>query len=99
MSDRPAPKFQVGEEVVIVGSRGEHFFGEAVVQAIDWGEGTTEPNFYTNWYEGWVYVVSPNPRDNGKPWTERALRKKHLPSTQSFAELLQSIQQPNKVKA
>lgn len=102
MSDRPAPKFQVGEEVLYATNitrsyrsfmgfswsraRYAHQTGEGMVTAV----GT-----FSEWPGHLLYKLDTSPH-----WyTEQSLRKKYRPSTQSFTELLQSIQQPNKVKA
>lgn len=98
MSDRPAPKFQVGEEVVYLsearrpGKWLDGVIAEAKYAANGW-TGTKSGKMYP---PGWKY------RFVGQAWSpETHIRKrpKFDRADQSFTELLQSIQQPNKVKA
>lgn len=84
MSDRPAPKFQVGEEVIVAPVDSQPW--SAIVMRRDLSDGARSR---------WVYQCTPD----GARWAESVLRKRPQLSTQSFTELLQSTQQPNKVKA
>lgn len=40
--------------------------------------------------EGWYYSISPNPIGSGD-WAQRALRKRHTPSGESFNELMDEL--------
>lgn len=96
------PKFEVGEEVILVTKTFPEHNGERVVEAV-----LTRGENYTGRLTGFnvlleldnlhtfVYLLSGkevDPRDGLEiVWAESSLRKKHKPAEMSFSALMQSL--------
>ena len=89
--------FKLGEECILQSERYPELNGDCIVLKVldkkprrgHFAGGVTK---IMNTYSYIVTVESPN----GFPWSERALRKKHKPSTDSLSTMIEEL---NKVKA
>lgn len=101
MNTRSQPRYAVGEYVIIYSTAYPHLMGRvAQIRAIHYprehymdriSKVRTEVVLKS---EPFVYRMAdpiPNGRDQECLFTERALRKKHLPSHWSFADLIKHI--------
>lgn len=87
------PKFEVGEEVILVSVSCPELNGEATVLSVKYCEYIN--NRTENKEEGYLYELTIESRYSG--WMESALRKKHKPSDMSFHELMDSLNTTLKV--
>lgn len=95
MSDTPQPKFQVGEEVILI-DRTETIRAEVVVTERKYGD--REDIHTKEQSKGYVYVVDPDPCPGLTPWWgETALRKKYKPG-EDFDTLMNSLKSPTPEK-
>lgn len=84
MNNTPSPKFQVGEEVILLSHYEPHFNGDRVIMDMwymDFSEDGEEEDLV------WGYELV----GLEGYWRENTLRKKYQPSTESFTELMNSI--------
>src|SRR5690242_19636215 len=88
MNDRPEPRFNVGEEVIVVGYSGEHR-AEGVVTATS--EVVNRATHNGNIYTGFGYKVDPPPEGITKFILQAHLRKKHPPATLSFDQMMADL--------
>jgi len=96
---RPAPKFAVGDEVIVLASHG-HF--NAVITRVGW---YNNPELFSGETPGagWGYWVEPDRPPLGHSWPEWCLQKKprpdHIAADQSFDQLMQGLKRPQGVEA
>ena len=101
------PKFEVGEVVILQSVDNPEFNGEySVHMIVSPGQVYIDPFHGTEWKDdgrGIGYILN-DPRlsdtDDGPlasiTWSEDALRKKHLPGSLSFRDLVQTLKDPSK---
>jgi hypothetical protein len=91
------PYFAVGEEVILVSKshpecNGEHTVARIFIQGDEYKSTSGKPWQNTSDTIGyWLESDDIERRNNGKLWSQSALRKKHPPSTESFTELMSNI--------
>src|SRR5689334_3484656 len=95
---RPAPKFAVGEGVILLNESGVK--GEGIIVDRFWINNRSVKERTTP-YSGWCYEVS-GFHSSGYGCVEYVLRKKprpdHIPADQSFDQIMQGLKRPQGVE-
>lgn len=89
------PKFEVGEMVILQSRAFPEYNGEYPVIEIRRTRGAVNAEGIHVFNGGFAYVL-PVHHPEYEGWHELALRKKHLPGSLSFRDLMQTLKDPSK---
>lgn len=95
MTNQSRPLFEVGEEVIVCSKICEHYNGEQTIESVRWKEVGMCAESGKILDGHWGYIICAQ-EDKTKWYREESLRKKYLPSSQSFSELMNTLKSPEK---